>query len=94
MEKVELLEVITFLEAYVRQHFREEEDLMQAGNYPQIEDHRKLHAIFSQLVADVRFEVSHRGPSLSLSVAVEKKLRDWFAAHVLVQDRKFVSFVK
>ena len=47
-------QIIIFLEDYVVTHFKEEEDLMEASDYSELDEHRRDHERFKLKVAELR----------------------------------------
>lgn len=86
----ELDRVIGFLEGYVRHHFAEEEELMQAAGYPGCDGHRRLHADFvARLDAVKRRLAAGDGDREALSAELHLHLRDWLVHHIIGADRAF-----
>jgi hemerythrin len=79
--------LIDKLKDYAENHFRFEEDLMEAAEYAEIKRHQNQHRSFESMVRD--FESAHQhGKSETLSNAMIL-LRDWFINHILDEDKKF-----
>lgn len=82
--------VLDELVAYTRTHFTNEEFLMKAHGYPELEahaaEHRKLVAEVQKLQADLK------GGSL-LSMTVMDFLQGWLSHHILQQDKKYVPYL-
>lgn len=73
---------------YVRLHFRAEEQWMQQHAYPNLEPHKKAHALYEMklesLLADAQHGVLDVG-ELFLYLA------DWWTQHILEMDQDYAS---
>ena len=84
-----VLGLLDELERYTVQHFSAEEIFMRQVNYPDFEQHKKLHAQFVQRVAQEKGNVV-AGKSLSLDLL--HFLKDWLIEHILVEDQRYATF--
>ena len=82
---------VSFLLAYVIEHFAHEEQLLAAAHWPGLEAHQVLHA---ELVArlDQMVNAHHQGePGLSLAVA--ELLSEWLISHINTADQEWATAV-
>ena len=72
-------------------HFASEESLMEAAGYPNLEDHRVLHA---GLISRIRhFETQIEAAEQLTPVDVYEFLCNWLGDHILTSDRMFGKFM-
>lgn len=85
------IKVISELNIYAIFHFKEEEKLMEQGNYPQLEAHRKSHAAFIQKVKDFKEEYMNNDPLVNYDIY--KFLSDWLVKHILTEDAEYIDYI-
>jgi len=72
-------------------HFASEESLMESSGYPNLEDHRALHAhLISRIM---NFEAQVEKAEQLTPVDVYEFLCSWLGDHILTSDRMFGEFV-
>jgi hemerythrin len=89
-----LKEAHEFLESYVGSHFREEEEMMDKGGYPELATHKLMHAKFENDLAKFREELDHTGLITHATAKLVKYLSSWFIDHIKYEDPKYVPYVK
>ncbi len=75
---------------YVRYHFDHEEEYMQRINYPDLAEHRKIHAVFYVRIIDYYNQVQEG--KLVLNTQIMKTLRNWLEHHIMNEDKKYGDF--
>ena len=78
------------LSAYIKTHFRDEEDMLEACGYPQLDAHRALPGEFRTMLSALLVDARH----LSLDQIAERVhflINDWFYKHILVADFEYVE---
>ncbi|MBN8525075.1 MAG: bacteriohemerythrin [Planctomycetes bacterium] len=83
---------LDFLDAYVREHFADEERLMSESGYAGLDDHRRMHAGFVTELAAVHAALS--APDADRQAIAERlhhAMRDWLLHHIRVDDRAYAS---
>jgi len=87
-----LKKILGELMQYTRQHFSHEEDVMRRIGYPDLEDHRSMHAELVTELDDIieQFEISN---SHELSNKTLQFLEDWLTHHILIEDKKIGKFI-
>ncbi len=84
---------ITELYNYMKTHFRNEEIYMEKIGYPELEEHKKIHA---SIIESMNLFIK-KLPTLKI-LEFEKKLIEymdiWLIGHILYEDRKIISFKK
>ncbi|MDR1971348.1 MAG: hemerythrin family protein [Treponema sp.] len=90
----ELKKSLDFLNDYTIKHFYEEEQLQKKYEYPDYENHRKLHEALKKVVRDLQVQLIMKGPSESLFNDVKVKVGDWLIAHIKSQDTRIGAHLK
>lgn len=83
-------EVLQELLDYIKTHFSGEEELMQAYQYPEYEDHKKEHDRFIEEVKALLQQ--HQGGELALSFPLFSFLKGWIEEHIMVVDKRYSDF--
>lgn len=79
------------LETYTLFHFNAEEHEMEKQKYPQLDQHRKEHEKFKEYLREFKDKTAaHDAGALK---ELEDFLENWFKKHVLVFDKKYVSYL-
>lgn len=79
------------LARYAAEHLKEEERLMEAIRYPDLENHRAIHKFFADEIALLRLE--HATGHLVRVQSIAQFLRDWFVHHIFSEDLKYGVFI-
>jgi hemerythrin-like metal-binding protein len=88
--------VMTNLLAYVQEHFRREEAVLNALHFPEVEAHTKLHetlAMKVRLLHDKFMVAPSDGDRRTCCSILVKVLNDWLVDHILRQDMKYKPFI-
>jgi hemerythrin len=89
--KAILKEMVQKLADYTKDHFREEERLMEVYCYNGYEMHKKEHDVFVKKVND--FQKKFNDDHLS-SVEVADFVQGWITNHVMKTDKLYAPFMK
>jgi hemerythrin len=89
-----LEEAHTFLKEYVTTHFREEEQMMKEGNYPDLEAHKLLHHSFEKELVKFRENLNTGGLITYATIQLVNYLSKWFIDHISNEDPKYVPYLK
>jgi hemerythrin len=84
----DLKKSLDFLNDYTIKHFFEEEQLQKKYEYPDYENHKKLHDGLKKVVRDLQIQLIMKGPSDALFEDVKVKVGDWLVAHIKSQDTR------
>ncbi len=76
---------------FVVMHFKTEEDLMQANDYPNFADHKAEHDKLVQTCAGVQKKF-HAG-ELDITADVTNFVRDWLCSHIPSIDKNYGPFL-
>lgn len=88
-----LNETLDFLLNYTAQHFIDEEALQLKYEYPDYENHKKLHEEFKITVSEKVVEFKETGSTKELSNAVTKVVVKWLVRHILQEDKKIGEYI-
>ncbi|PKM94394.1 MAG: hemerythrin [Firmicutes bacterium HGW-Firmicutes-1] len=83
--------IISELTTYSIFHFHEEEKLMKAAGYVDLEDHKKEHAEFIAKVKEFKQNISDDNSKLNEDIFLF--LYDWLINHINITDKKYVSII-
>lgn len=86
-------DIIAFLEHYVQDHFKEEEDLMLENNYSGYDHHKKEHLQFVTIVTDLRESFNDNKPLPHIIFAIRKVI-DALVRHIQTVDIGISNLVK
>lgn len=84
-EKIE--ETLRFLKEYTIEHFGSEEQLMADIEFPELAEHRKIHAEFVQTVLELEESVKTKGVSVLSTIKLNRTLTDWLLTHISKCDQ-------
>jgi len=82
-------EVLSFLDSYVRLHFRTEENLMRQYGFPEFQAHCLQHQEFMANLAEVHRRFSEDGPGVHIVVITNRILAGWLNTHIRRSDKVF-----
>jgi hemerythrin len=85
--------VLEFLDGYVREHFRVEEELMASAKYPAAAEHHAEHALFARELQALVEEYARTGGTAFLAVRVTGRMTRWLHEHVRRADMQLGRFV-
>ncbi|NLJ67086.1 MAG: hemerythrin family protein [Clostridiales bacterium] len=92
--KQEVSSVLNFLSQYVKEHFRYEEEQHRLYNYPDRDEHARIHNKFTHEVTKLQERFEKEGFSYQFTILLNRKLVDWLIDHIGRVDQKFGDFVK
>jgi len=88
-----LCETLDFLLQYTVLHFSDEEALQIKCNFPEYENHKKLHEEFEAIVSEKVAEFKEKGSTKDLSEAVNDFVIKWLLNHILKEDMKIKEYM-
>jgi hemerythrin-like metal-binding protein len=91
-DQVRVMKTLAILSDYVRSHFRDEEELMAARNYPGLESHCLLHARFRYMLADL-FARAGKMSRGEIAEEVKYLINGWFYNHIVTVDFEYAPYV-
>lgn len=93
-EKEQTGETITYvfaeLDRYVREHFRDEEAMLEKAGYAKLEPHKAEHRGFEDWLKSVQAAYSSGGAAkYYIAGNVNTYLRGWLSNHILIIDMEY-----
>lgn len=85
------IKIISELKVYTIFHFHEEEKLMQRGNYPDYENHKRIHQDFITKINDLKERISL--DTIELNEEIYILLSSWLVEHIQNEDQKYKSYI-
>lgn len=76
---------------HARDHFSDEERMMQTTNYPGLPQHRALHQDITRRVGEYQ-QLAKRGDS-TMYLPLLHFMRDWLNDHLTQEDQKYSSWL-
>jgi len=89
----ELEPLVRYLREYVREHFAEEQRLMEFCFYPGLGEHLAEHHRFETEYDALATELERTGPTFGLARRLLALLVDWLDDHLATTDRAFGTFL-
>ncbi len=89
-----LTQTMNFLESYIAQHFRHEEQLQAQTKYPDAIRHKRLHEGYKQVVSEICQELKRTGPTVELVGKVNTNVGGWLVTHIKREDAKVAAHIK
>jgi hemerythrin-like metal-binding protein len=80
-------ELLCRLLTYTRNHFADEERMMESAKYPDLPQHRVLHRNLTKQVED--YIARFQNGDLTLSTELAGFLPDWLKKHILAVDQSY-----
>ncbi len=88
----ELKEILREMTDYTLKHFTTEEAYMKAFNYPEYQDHKEEHRVFSTEIIAYTYKVI-KGDHQIVNEIIEY-LKQWLINHIQVTDRQYIDCFK
>ncbi len=88
----ELRKTLEFLDQYVIEHFKTEEDYMEEHNYPKKKVHSEKHEEFRRLVTDFEEKLKEHGATTEVELKLKKELLDWIINHIGSHDKELAYY--
>lgn len=88
--KAQAAEALDRLERYTQTHFRVEEALMRLFDYPDIDAHKREHAVFVDKIAELRGRIVDE----DVSKAIAAFLTNWLVEHIKRADTAYVAYFR
>ena len=87
--KEQLGKTLSNLIKYTQAHFKAEEGILQANQYPDFANHKAEHDRFTRTVLE--FQSKFHSNQIGLTIDVMDFLKDWLIKHIMGIDKKYVS---
>lgn len=92
--KTRVEELLGFLDAYVLDHFKAEEQLMERFGYPGREEHAAQHRYYCAKLQELKATLAEAGANALVVVSTNKTLLDWILRHIKQVDVQLGAFLK
>ncbi len=92
IEKKAIEEALYSLVKYFDEHFKLEEELMEKGGYPEVEEHKEEHKNFKEKLNNMLQSYQEKG-NITLREML-KFFKNWWINHILIMDKKYGIFLK
>lgn len=86
-------QIINFLGEYTITHFSTEEKLMAAHNYPEFDEHKKLHDLFIESFMNLKKKLEDEGPGGHIVIETNRVVVTWLNGHIRNVDKKLGAFL-
>ncbi|HHV50715.1 MAG TPA: hemerythrin family protein [Clostridiales bacterium] len=87
-------ETLEFLDAYTKQHFRDEELYMANIKYPHLDQQKAAHKSFIEQIAKLKQEYNQSGGNILLIINANQTLVKWLTQHISVMDKQIGIYAK
>lgn len=92
-DKIMAVKTLGYLGDYTEYHFKEEEKLQEAIEYPGIAEHKKQHEELRRTVEELHDMLDEeQGPSPEFVAQVNKKVVEWLYKHIKGFDRSVAEY--
>jgi len=85
---------LEFLIDYTDFHFSAEEELMEANNYPGLENQIVQHEKFKNTLSDLERDLVEEGATHELAELIDRLLINWLIKHISSVDMELGDFIK
>lgn len=87
----EIGRILDFLGKYVLEHFAEEERCMEEYGCPAAAANKQAHTQLLSTFAALKGQFDHEGPTPTLVLDIQRKLRDWLVQHIERIDKQLAA---
>lgn len=87
-------QLLNFLDAYTKQHFKDEEAYMAHINYPGLAEQQIAHKNFVSELTKLKNEYEKSGGNISVIINANQMVVDWLSKHISGMDKKIGTFAK
>ena len=87
-------DAVLFLDKYIDEHFSYEEKYMMEHNYPQIDEHIKLHKDFIEKYKVFKEKLVAGVSKDTLALEIEQYIGNWWLTHIGMEDKKYADFIE
>ena len=85
---------LSFAVNYTKEHFADEERVQAQYAYPEMAEHKRIHAQFLESVSELVDEYNQTGPTIALVGKLNKSLVNWVISHINGEDKKLGEYIK
>ena len=94
VSKEETQKTLDLLGEYIVKHFSDEEALQKKNNYPEYEEHKKMHQLYIDEFQKLKKEFAASGHSLKFTMDLNNSLISWIVKHIKSADVALGKFLK
>jgi|GEM_PF-733972 len=87
----EVIDMLEYLDGYVRTHFAAEEELLISSGSPQYTAHKAAHEGFYVMIDQLRSRYKEEGVTISLTVETNYLAVEWLTKHICTMDRELAD---
>ncbi len=77
--------------SYIKEHFKTEEELLIKVKYPDINEHKKEHSDFVQMV--IKEVKDYESGKMFVPNRLVRYMRDWVFEHIAISDKKYGEYM-
>lgn len=92
--KEKIGDLLNFLDAYTKQHFRDEESYMASIKYPGLAEQQTAHQTFIKELAKLKADYEKSGGNIALIINANQMVVDWLTKHISGMDKKIGAYAK
>jgi hemerythrin len=92
-DQIRVMKTLALLCNYVKEHFREEEEMLARCGYPHLEAHKRIHEEFRSMLLELLREATKMSLD-EIADRVRYLINGWFYNHIMVTDLDYVPLVK
>jgi len=89
----EIEKTFKLLGDYIKEHFRDEEELQVKFGFPKYEWHRQQHNLYIDSYVRLKEEYDQNGVSAEFSNHLNKSIVDWIIKHIRQADTELGQFL-
>lgn len=90
----DITKTIEFLAEYTFLHFRAEEEIMKANEFPGYPEHKQKHDEFTSTVMETIKELEAGETDAQLTAKMTQWLGDWIVHHIRQMDQEIGKFLR
>jgi methyl-accepting chemotaxis protein len=92
-EEYSIVELVKFINEYIEYHFRDEEKMLEAHHYPDLVEHKRLHAIYEHEFSLIEEELKGGRFDASLLIDIQDNVVNWLLNHIARVDKKYGRYI-
>jgi hemerythrin len=87
-------QALHFLDRYIDEHFKDEEEYMRRHEYDQTEAHSVMHRAFIDRYVKMKEYILRFGSTERAVSELELHLAHWWVDHIGTADKRYADFIK
>lgn len=88
------MDVLKFLDLYVKIHFRTEEKFIKQTNYPYLEEHKRQYKDMIDFVENMKKTFVRNRDNYENVLKLNVKLIKWYVDHISNSDKKIGNYLQ